>query len=658
MNSIPVELVCHILHFLAVQDLLQCNLVCRRFRKVINDSSALQFAIELSRCRMVSALPSVSEPPFSSRLRTLRNRENAWMTFSPSSRHKINLANPGRIYEFASGVYGTAKEINNHTASITFYDLPSIESGQQRSLTHSFTDLNVVDFTIDPAQDLIVLVSLNHDALHMYDLHLRTLSSNEPHPKAPSPVLSSYKKRDGLTYADGFDVRIQVFGETLGFLVKEEALVSKQGHFEIFRWLQPIPNSSALSCFSGIDDFTFLSEDHFLLVRPVGLFEVYHFSEPFSNPSNPAICGRYALPALSDGYSFWYLSLSSNPSPGYYFPGSAGEKNNYCCTPTDRLHACCMYVYRPAQTDRDTVYPFVFFFHPKTFLNPPPEWQSSIENDANGALPWPVITSPHNSHSSDQSSSSAHSSPSSVSLDDPSHNLPDLPAPQPTHSGSSSILFNPMPPISFEVWGPQNTRWFRECLSKDWQHSVYGLRTVDCILDRAALEGLLRKGEEPDQNDSDDEFEDDEPDDDDDLVFINDVAVSAGDIESYLGHSGTLPKFIRIRDFNPYSISKAMDDSPIEDPPSPHSPSSSSLRFDGREIADVPEDFRGRSGYRRVITGPSKLSVRGIFRKNIISCLPYVEVISEETYNVNQVMMDDRRLLLIKEEVDEGNYEE
>jgi hypothetical protein len=205
----------------------------------------------------------------------------------------------------------------------------------------------------------------------------------------------------------------------------------------------------------------------------------------------------------------------------------------------------------------------------------------------------------------------------------------------------------PALPIPWEVWGPQNTRWFTDCLSKDWQHSIYGLRTADCVLDRAALEELIHRNN---KDDSDSEDDDSDESDGDGLIFINDVAVSAGDIERHMGLSGTLPKFLRVRDFNPYSIAKAiedMDDLVIEGPPSPHgscSSDSSSSSCDSRDVM-----IRDRGGYsRRVVTGPSKTNVRGVFRKNIISCLPYVEVISDEAFNVNEVMMDDCRLLLAK----------
>ncbi|GAW05157.1 hypothetical protein LENED_006997 [Lentinula edodes] len=541
--QLPVEILCDVLQVLSVKDLLQCNLVCKRLRRIINESSALQFTIELARCRMKPA--PTSKLPISSRLRILRDRENAWRTFSPKSQHKFKLNHSGTVYEFTGGFYGIGKEIDRRTAYITFYDLHSVMSGAQRSITHTFTDVNVIDFTMDPAQDLLVLVSMNEDSPYLYDLHLRTLSLNEPHPLAPSPILPCYRKLPGLNLTEGA-VQIQISGDVVGFLVKE-ALLSQRAHFEVFKWQAVSPNSGP----NAIEA---------------------------SSPSTL----DYNSPVLSD-----LVSSSASSAP-----------------------------------------------------------------------------------SSPQSGSSA----SSVSSDDTSHNLLNFPTPRAIYAGSSSMLFDTSPstsgratpsstqsriPIPWEAWGPQNTRWFLEHLSKDWQRSIYGLRTADCVVDRAALEGLLHRDDSRDLNgnseyrhgDSDSDNEDnggDESDEDED-AFIFDEA--AGDIESQLGCTSTLPKFLRIRDFNPYSISKALEEEEeipgTQDPPLPRTPCSPS--YDVQEIGGCsPDMIRDRGGYRRVVNGPTKVNVRGVFRENIVSCLPYVEVISKDTFNVNEIMMDDCRLLLIK----------
>lgn len=53
-------------------------------------------------------------------------------------------------------------------------------------------------------------------------------------------------------------------------------------------------------------------------------------------------------------------------------------------------------------------------------------------------------------------------------------------------------------------------------------------------------------------------------------------------------------------------------------------------------------------GKRRIVREPSITPVKGVFKKDIVSWLPYTEVVSEETFEVTDVMMDDCRLLLLK----------
>jgi hypothetical protein len=85
---------------------------------------------------------------------------------------------------------------------------------------------------------------------------------------------------------------------------------------------------------------------------------------------------------------------------------------------------------------------------------------------------------------------------------------------------------------------------------------------------------------------------------------------------------------LRIRDFNPYSFTKVSD-------------------F-GSETLN--EKGKHKSCWRapRLVTETSKTSAKGVFTRDIESSLPYMEVVSEDTFDVTDVMMDDCRLLLLK----------
>lgn len=90
---------------------------------------------------------------------------------------------------------------------------------------------------------------------HVYEIHLRTLSTNAPHPKAAIPIRASVEKPtlNGGNAEQSGAVRIQVSGDLIGFLVKE-ALEHINGHLQIWNW-ETGPNSSvrhSLDCVSFV----------------------------------------------------------------------------------------------------------------------------------------------------------------------------------------------------------------------------------------------------------------------------------------------------------------------------------------------------------------------------------------------------------------------
>ena len=84
-------------------------------------------------------------------------------------------------------------------------------------------------------------------------------------------------------------------------------------------------------------------------------------------------------------------------------------------------------------------------------------------------------------------------------------------------------------------------------------------------------------------------------------------------------------RYLRVRDFNPYV-------------------------FVGDGAVPVCAKKRDRAVWHepRLVTRPSTTHVKGVFTKDIVSSLPYMEIISKEKFEVTDVMMDDCRLLLLK----------
>ncbi|KAF8069174.1 hypothetical protein FPV67DRAFT_1625361 [Lyophyllum atratum] len=718
LMNLPIELVCYILSFLDSIDLIQCTLLAKRLHKVILDSSRLQYTIELAKHRMVSLLPPSAAPPYASRLKILHDREQAWKTLSWNGRYTLKLPPTGSVYEFVGGLYGNGKEDDRRvTASISFLELPSGggdggETSDVKTWTHPMADIIIIDFTMDPSQDLLVLIALaTPGSKYVYELHLRSLSTNEPHPKATLPTLPCLLKP---SHADESSdhiaaVRVQVSGDLVALLVKE-VHEDIGAHLEIWDWIHNPQTSCKMSRNSGIDDFTFLSSSAFLLVRPTGTFEVYTFPNPIPSDEDedaaPVCKASYQFPPLSEGYMYWYITMSSNPAPGSiprpgpdaHLGGEGGP--TYYPEPEERIHACCLYVFNPATEDTEhRVHCFVFFVNIQTLLHPPAEWLQKATPRYNRSRA--RMRGYSASSDSDTPSSSTIGSGGSSNTTTPFTSPPYIPhtsyiyfplspptpplpfpsqaQPYPPHPHATLLPLRPPTPtlitpktthaapihIPWAAWGPQSTRWFQECLSTDWQHSIWGLRTIESVLPErvGAMEvevdesvgmgrgmGLVDGGREEEEAGAVGEGASSSAATTPTSAPSPDATPTAG---AATGPDAAQPvqmdyeerpstwRHLRLRDYNPYAVMAEL--TRLQDP------------MEHRTDAQGKDKGKGKGKgkgqgkeSRRVVTEPSTTNVWGVFQYDVESWLPYVECVSEEVFEVTDVMMDDCRVLLLK----------
>lgn len=140
--------------------------VSKHVHGIIRESSRLQFTIELGKHRMSTNLPKSSLFPFVKRLSSLREREDSWRSLKWHDRHRLGLPRVASIYEFVGGIYGNGRDHDRQdpVPGISFFQLPYAGHDNDKDTvykmwTHPFLDVNILDFTIDPAQDLLVLVT-------------------------------------------------------------------------------------------------------------------------------------------------------------------------------------------------------------------------------------------------------------------------------------------------------------------------------------------------------------------------------------------------------------------------------------------------------------------------------------------------------------------
>jgi len=359
---------------------------------------------------------------------------------------------------------------------------------------------------------------------------------------------------------------------------------------------------------NGIEDFCFLSKTAFLVAEQMGAFEVFTFTDP-ADPSaypRPTLRSTFLLPKLKPTHLFWYLTINCNPSPGSVplFPPQNSQLSPFPRTirdhhlkPEERILGCAIGTVNPENHQGDgaphTFDCFIFFIHAKVFMDSIDESRVSgfhlVSPPPASQTPGP----PLKSTDSEQNDGAVKPEDPllwvdqvlNVPEDDDFSTQPKTGTRAETPSAGTST-WKTVGRYEWDEWGPRNTRWFQDTLSTNWQHAIHGLRTVECILDGE------RNG---------------------------DPHVHGHQLE----HT-TRERKLRIRDFNPNIVEAAI-------------------------IArrDEKKD-EGKNKWKVMTTKDPVAGAENVFEEEIWSALPYREVVTEETVQVAEVMMDECRILLIK----------
>ncbi|KAG1715996.1 hypothetical protein ID866_1161 [Astraeus odoratus] len=153
IDVLPMELVFRVLGMLDYRSLIACQQVCRYFNTLIVNDSSLQYILEL-------AVAGKEDNPRSSldyhqKLDTLRKHQTAWRTLDWTNVEDIPMLG-GHLWELYGGVLAQT----NIDGSIRFRRLPSrIRGIEEMVWSVPMPDLDLRDFTMDPAQDLLVLIA-------------------------------------------------------------------------------------------------------------------------------------------------------------------------------------------------------------------------------------------------------------------------------------------------------------------------------------------------------------------------------------------------------------------------------------------------------------------------------------------------------------------
>ncbi|KAI0372456.1 hypothetical protein BV20DRAFT_940120 [Pilatotrama ljubarskyi] len=324
-TSLPPELLASILLELDLRSLVRCRRVCILLKDIIDQDVRVQYQIELAAAGMEDGPPSTLTA--ADRLRMLKARQEAWDRLAWTSREEVAMARGG-VWELYGGVLAQAEG----TRTLVFKQLPSATRGiEGREWRIEDVGVDIRDFGMDPSQDLLVIMENRREQLAdrtgmSCSVHLKSLTTGQPHPAAPRPALVAHVPQRGhYTYA------IQVSESYVGILMTNH----DGDHAELLIWNWKTGQRHLHLTGSDLASFSFLTSRHVLLASlpTMELDEnnVFHGDDPrlliidLERTSGEHeidfndldyLCA-FHYPAIADSFATVAMSIRSDPAPNW-----------------------------------------------------------------------------------------------------------------------------------------------------------------------------------------------------------------------------------------------------------------------------------------------------------------------------------------------------
>ncbi|EJD51154.1 hypothetical protein AURDEDRAFT_121054 [Auricularia subglabra TFB-10046 SS5] len=177
--GLPDEVIVNILKRLSLRCIHACQCACRRLAEIVRHSLALQYNIELEAAGFVAGSPG----PLTTAqcMHLLQQRQHQWRTLRWSRKDFFPYTIDDCLtYELNGRVFGQGKGEKGGatTKSISICELPSSYLMAPRRYTIDCLQLGIPvwDFTVDPTQDLLVLIEQMPETAVTLDVHVFSIS--------------------------------------------------------------------------------------------------------------------------------------------------------------------------------------------------------------------------------------------------------------------------------------------------------------------------------------------------------------------------------------------------------------------------------------------------------------------------------------------------
>ncbi|OAX42293.1 hypothetical protein K503DRAFT_863207 [Rhizopogon vinicolor AM-OR11-026] len=208
-------------------------------------------------------------------------------------------------------------------SAIHFPPLSSLsDSDAVHSWSHPVDAVPWLAFTFCPAQDLFVVATLTaHNESHIFDIHLRSLTTNETHSNAAQSVLKAFDNVNIIIdgFLDPIPEKLQINGNYISLQCRDPDFENDWGYVQMWDWKCREGYQFILpfeDC--GCNDHSFIAEDKLLIVTQMDI-EIYSITDK-SKP--PQCTARLSLPFPIHHWKYIVTSMGINPSPSSIFQKS------------------------------------------------------------------------------------------------------------------------------------------------------------------------------------------------------------------------------------------------------------------------------------------------------------------------------------------------
>ncbi|KAH8102075.1 hypothetical protein BXZ70DRAFT_52774 [Cristinia sonorae] len=185
------------------------------------------------------------------RLQLLRKHTATWDSMAYTA--TVDIPMESGCWDFYGGIFAEEKQ-----GGLAITQLPS----QLRGIPHLSWELqdigvDIQDFRVDPAQDLLVIADNGPTGPSAHTIHLRSLSTGKPHPSAEPPSALHY-----IYPNDDVGLCFHISGNYLGIL-----FLQQDGSNALVIWDWKSGNIVMESQSDAVRAFCFLSDRHILVAQ-------------------------------------------------------------------------------------------------------------------------------------------------------------------------------------------------------------------------------------------------------------------------------------------------------------------------------------------------------------------------------------------------------